>query len=82
MSAHICDSNDCTGNPCVVNPFDCSDCPICMGELEKPCSSCKTTENCYVIRADCKHEYHVHCLYEWFDKSGNKKCCLCQKSLS
>lgn len=54
----------------------CRICRLCKNTLTSKCIECKSKQQgCDVIRADCKHLFHYHCIQKWI--KSNATCPYC-----
>ena len=52
-------------------------CTICQEPFEKPCPNCTYAgDDCSIIKGECGHHFHMHCIYKWLLTSNQKVCPL------
>ncbi|RKP10148.1 anaphase-promoting complex subunit 11, partial [Thamnocephalis sphaerospora] len=52
-------------------------CGICRNPFDACCPDCKMPgDDCALVRGECKHCFHIHCIYKWIrsDQNPDQQC--------
>ncbi|CCE64274.1 hypothetical protein TPHA_0H00640 [Tetrapisispora phaffii CBS 4417] len=56
-------------------------CGICRASFIRACPNCKfPSDGCPIVIGKCKHNFHVHCIFEWLETEASRGLCpMCRQ---
>ncbi|KAI9350744.1 anaphase-promoting complex subunit Apc11 [Obelidium mucronatum] len=51
-------------------------CGICRAPFDGCCPDCRVPgDDCSIVIGECKHVFHMHCLFKWIASENSKQLC-------